>query len=697
MRSKILCTLAAAALAWAAAAQPITPVKPDDTDVRYSFDSLLQPATQPVDSKSAIARWRQVGLSERPGECPAVPGWVAESLLTRALYGQRLWTDSVREWADIRDLAKLDVIADIAELRRLELDRLCIYTAETSDLEFPRPAGLADAKPDRMAVAPAGADLGRIGQQSWQILARHFLAQAGKEPLGLSGEPRVRLVFLDTQPDGEGVPDAPGLSSHGYTLAHLARRLVCEEGRNAPCAAEIATREALPHPDFRPDQPSAGTGNGGNVGLLTDLAEAIVREVWSWRRSGSSQHLILNLSLGWDGEMFGDLKAGKVSQLEPSVRAVYNALRFASRSGALVIAAAGNRRGGPISSNWPLLPAAWDLRRPDRLPFGLGRKPVYAVGGVDWQGLPLSNFRRGGRPRRVAYADHAVAETGSGGTAEPTAMYTGTSVSAAVTSSIAAVVWHLRPELRPAQVMRLVVRSGDRLPSRADFYPWRKAWLLSKLLPAPRQHRVSLCKAVKRSCGDGAARCPDLAGPPQCRSWDQEPPQLTGLASTLALRVASAPRFEIDLPPFFIPPCDPSTRLLVANGDSVAAPCPTEQYGSIASQRWTAPTPEENPCPGCPLTPRQGTSFYNLDLEISSDWEAEDIQSATLDIDRFVAGQFQSRRTYPVPVKLAPGEVRSILIPGDGLPLTGCTAQLNFVVLRDGQLMSVQSPVVVDP
>ena len=324
---------------------------------------------------------------------------------------------------------------------------------------------------------------------------------------------RVRLVFIDTQPDGEGFPLFPGPSRHGYTLVHQAHQLVCSDV--SPCPVEFATRLALPHPNR--DLPSAGNppaAQGGNLGLVDELAEAIVREVWSWRQAriaaapGPQSLARLGRVLRRkDKRPVHELDSRRISDLRPDTQLVYKALQFARHSGALVIAAAGNRRGG-MESNWPLLPAAWELRRPSWLPFALGLKPVYAVGGVDWQGLPLSNYRHGGMPRR----DRLWRSCGGGpqqDTYPPTAMYTGSSVSAAVVSSIAATVWQLRPELRTAEVMELISRSGKKLPGRADYYAWKDLWPLSQWVKAPHLRRLSLCgRSSGRAGTGGGARSP---------------------------------------------------------------------------------------------------------------------------------------------------------------------------------------------
>ena len=180
-----------------------------------------------------------------------------------------------------------------------------------------------------------------------------------------------------------------------------------------------------------PDDP--GDDAGGHQGRIGDLAAAILAEIERWQATDPKSKLVLNLSVGWDGEYI-DPDKKKEADLEASSRAVYDALRLASHLDVLVIASSGNRSGG-VHSQSSLLPAAWESSPPTWLPCPLGKKVVYAVGGVDWQGLPLPNTRPAGLPWRVAYGDHAVARTPSDGAVESTKMYTGTSVSAAVVSS----------------------------------------------------------------------------------------------------------------------------------------------------------------------------------------------------------------------------------------------------------------------
>lgn len=658
--------------------------------------------TSTADPAGAYTEGRWIGLARASGDCPptGVPGWGARQLLAQAL----------QTLAGFGPATSAVAAADRALLHELALDRFCVYTAAgpggLAPFSIPRARGvpaLLAAQRDRMALAGSGGDLDETVSP---VLAETFLSQAGIAPMplaggsGNAGEPRpaVRLTFIDDQPDGDGIPVEPPPDGprHGWTLMQLARRFVCPDPAHPTrCLATIASRRALNYSSFDPGRtplpPAAAAAASGRIGLVSDLAAAIVGEVVDWRLRGGARHLILNLSLGWDGELWGDLDARRVSDLEPSVQAVYAALRFAERRGVLVVAAAGNRRSGPLESGSPLLPAAWELRRPEGAPFGRRSRPTYAVGGVDWQGLPLPNSRRGGLPQRVAYGDHAVAVEGG----HPTGIYTGTSVSTAVVSAVAAVIWGLRPELGQAQVMEWIERSADRLETRASFYSRRHLWPLSRLLPAPYLRRVSLCAAVALACGADAARCPALAAPPVCHPWDRQPPQLSKLFDPAP---AGAPFHEGRFPPNVTPPCDPRMRLFTIDRQVPAFPCPDEEFASVDAQRWVLPQPGGNPCPGCCVNPSRGPGApfdYQLEMQLKPEWLSSLIPpTAQLDIN-CGAGRSLS---YSIPFALKPNlQLTGHL--GDGASLQRCTAKLTFAGTPHDplHLEAVPITVMIDP
>jgi hypothetical protein len=714
MRSKIFCVLLGMAMGWT--------VTGHAGNAPFPRPSVGQ-ATEPPPPYTE-RRWiglRQKGLSA----CPKVDGWRADSLLDLALskadegtkeivpYGKPIQPSpegrgrprSVKEGSEDRDL-----------IRKYDLDRLCIYTAEDPSKQFPAghlPLGLAKAERDRMAIASSGVPtLGILGDRTWQTLADHFVDQVGKARLVRVAKPSVRLVFVDTQPTSEQLPaNSPAPNSwHGYTMAHYAQELICSNDYEPQgCAVHIATRLALPYDHFDPNMPFSPdpvSKNGGQFGRISDLAIAILAEIKQWQEIEPDTKLILNLSVGWDGELHGpngaaDLDARKVSELEPSVQAVYSALSYAAHKGVLVIAAAGNRRGGLQESQWPLLPAAWELRQPSWLPFPLC-KTVYAVGGIDWQGLPLPNSRSGGRPRRAIYGDHAVVRTDPlTFTPESTMIYTGSSVSTAVASSIAAVVWNLRPHLGPTQVMRLISRSGEVLKSRADFYAWN--WKpLSYFIKAPHLERLSLCGAVLRICRPGERQCPSLEAI-DCELFGHPAADL----SLLQPIPVTTPSFhQVDSPP----PCDPNAQ---AYGDTSTSQnlCPMESYPDMSIPDAVNPQPPENPCPSCNIVPDPPHSVsamastkpqaYAINLEISTEWHNkhshDQISTASLIIDCNDGSPIIHDISKDFPVYPSTGRTELGTI-GDRVSLAGCTASVDFTInLRSIEMRSVQSPVYVDP
>jgi hypothetical protein len=329
---------------------------------------------------------------------------------------------------------------------------------------------------------------------------------------------------------------------------------------------------------------------------------------------------------------------------------------------------------------------------------------------VDWQGLPLPNYRRGGLPRRVAFGDHAVASTA--GTDDPAAMYTGSSVSTAVVSAIAAVVWQLRPELSAAEVMRLLGRSGDVLPARADSYAWKDLWPFSNMLGAPHMRQLTLCQAVVRARVEGG-----MGDIPSCRRPKKAAADLSSLVT--AFPSTSLPLQAAALPSFCWSASHPKPLLFVDPGHGVADPCPLSVWPDMVSQRWVAPQPDDPPCPGCSFIPPKANGValaafnqippapqgYILAVAIDPKWQAPNatIDSASLDVDRYSgAGKFVERRTYAIPPAVlmqVAATTQRLLLPevGNGGSLVGCTVTLNFKVTVDGKSYSVQSPVYVDP
>ncbi len=471
------------------------------------------------DVAKACAEWRWIGIKSNPeAACPDLEGWTESPLFSvkEAVHERRPGYLSA-------DPGKQETPQpDPVFKERRELNRFCVYKPEPGRKKGSLPSPSAAAIPGLVRIDQDCAALSYTSDEAaakdWKPLSEHFLAQAGRPatPLRIRNRQGVRLAFVDTQPTHVGVPPSPGNSEHGYTLAHIARHLVCSPADSEDCAAQITTRLALSVTEFDGRDlsgPKTDTTRGGYIGMQSDLAEAIQSEVDDWQThlqsKGWPEHLVLNLSLAWDGQLFGGLGENQVAELRAGAQAVYRALRYAAGFDTLVLAAAGNARDCPEQTEGPLLPAAWETGAPADESCSAGTAPLlYAVGGVDSGGHPLGNARSRGMPRRAAYGENGIVADWDPG--QSTMMYTGSSVATAVASSIAAIVWDTVPTLDSRGVMNLLdmgpAEEDEILPLRADFwFGARNATAVS----APPVRRLSLCSALKRACAHrGAVNCP---------------------------------------------------------------------------------------------------------------------------------------------------------------------------------------------
>jgi hypothetical protein len=138
-------------------------------------------------------------------------------------------------------------------------------------------------------------------------------------------------------------------------------------------------------------------------------------------------------------------------------------------------------------------------------------------------------------PRRAAYGE--------------TTIFAGSSVSTAVASSIAAVVWNAFPDLSSREVMAILDRQVKKnlLPSDADF--WFNPSGLAATTP-PKVQKLLLCSALETACTQqGGSSCPI---PIPCRYPDAKALPASGIKAQKGS-------------------CDP----------------------------WVRPQPEDNPCMAC--------------------------------------------------------------------------------------------------
>lgn len=552
------------------------------------------PVDSPIDTTNACPAWHWVAVKPSPdAPCPD-PGRARGAT----------WTFGPLFEAD-RDLPPA-------------LRPFCLYRLEPGDAiarkALNRRLALLVRRGELLEVESSCAAVGAMAQGESdvrQLLTRHFLDQTGALASSgidsLGAAPNVRLTLLDTQP--AAAPQRPS-SDHGLSLERMARYLVCGEADGGRCAIEIRQRLALPIFEFTWKEPTSRTfnfDNGGFFGTIDQLAQAVWEELEASGASGT-EHLVLNLSVAWVGERFGGLEE-RVEEMPVPVRALHRALEVASCRGALVVAAAGNRIGGPELETGPLLPGGWERRvapsprdctellgetAPEST-SGSRREPlVYAAGGVRTDGSPLANARPAAEPPRVAYADHAVVPAADDGPA--TAILTGSSVATTVVASAAAVVWHHRPELSRAEVMGLVERSGEPLARPADVH-------LGAAAPGVR--RIGVCPALELACAEGnGSSCPGV-GSLACTEPSPGAPRFSELDLTCTmLDITEAKSFDASTLTDDVDTEDLcASETLRHAGTEPKNPCPSRQFFTLRARPWTGPQPQNDPCSGCDIRP----------------------------------------------------------------------------------------------
>lgn len=523
------------------------------------------------------------------------------------------------------------------------------------------------AKSDPPAVS-IGAGSGSTGTALDEVqsskLARDFLYEVGDTdlPLRANDAPNVRLAVLDTVATAEGVPDTlpAGCIDHGFGIAHIVRELSCGD---SGCAATLATQLALPLPESGASHETAAKSPCGGYGTPGDLAAAIRAAVDGWLAKSAQpdrrSHLILNLSLGWDPKVLRE-QLGAVDpddHLNSEELAVYDALAYAAERGALAITAAGNLLGGKLPEVGPILPAGW-YAQPPAIPLlpPSAETVVWAVGGIARGGRRLANARPGSEPALVTYGDHAVVKLAPGRYTKP---LTGTSVSAAVASSAAALVWHLRPELPGREVMALLASSGSDLGRGAELYRAAVGENAGPTAP-PAVHRLDLSAAL------GAALAPKAA------------------------EIAQSPAIGchlVQVPADKIPAGCPRRTYFTCDG---APPvCTADALPTRAHPGPVGPQPEANPCPACSLGGGGGSGFAALRVQIDPDWPQGCLTDAMLEVE--------TEKGEKIGIPISAGKE---LCPGDrlevgnlDLPASVAAARISFKLAKED--FSVHSPVRV--
>ncbi len=424
--------------------------------------------------------------------------------------------------------------------------------------------------------------------------------------LGASQAARVRvdMTVVDTVSQLAADTNLQPANEHGLYMAALIGDIACPDG-DLNCLENHRHTLAMPRDNWAsgPDW-----DRGGQHGTQGDLALAVYEAVGGWveRRlanpSKASPRLVLNLSLGWQRVTVdaNDPERGPAKSLT-------SALQYASCQGALVFVAAGNNpdEGCPEEHMGALIPAAFEeLRAPTAIECAaLGFSPawanqypvfgppgsymplVHAVGGVDEFDRPLINARPKSHPRLAALGSNGITAF-AGGSTEP---LTGTSVSAAVYSGIATLLWSYRPELRPDEIVELIYASGWDLAQEADFgLIGGGQWDI---------HRASVCAALDKAC--------DGQDPDKCPKLDCE---------------AQAPANDGNMTRFFdqvdVLVDDPSTDLdkIITNLSGGVPVCEVFDWTNLAD-----PQPEKPVCSRCNIVVPAGSIMSDDSVKMTTD------------------------------------------------------------------------------
>lgn len=502
----------------------------------------------------------------------------------------------------------------------------------------------------------------------WQDLNTHFHEQANHLsplPLNPAAPPRhVRVAVVDSVPDDyTPANDNTGTSPHGWAVSRSIRELGCPDPENpaSACITRLASHLALTIDDTG----TLNIANGGYYGRISDAAVAVVHAVNEWRlhnrgkdpdASDYQPRLVVNMSVAWDARWGGAYTGSDSASLPVRARAVHAAITHLKCRGGLAIAAAGNDPGGPEEATGPMLPALWETKpAPDKAaceqfeditytkeiaaavfpPAGIYDPLVHAASGVRADSELIAVTRPGSRAGLAAHASHVVAaDEDAAGNPIPTAVLTGSSMAAAVTSAVAGTVWGYRPDLTGAEIMEkiYVAGAGESLGANADFHLEGKA--------EREIHRVLLCASVAEACPLGKGRCPTSAW--KCPARPTARPAAP--QDTLDTLATEAEHDQVATPSAagydqFLEPVAVCQHEGFHSDDTARYPaitCPYRQWGQVVRKPWSGGQPGSYPCPTCFMVMSSTENGYEADLYLSIEPDfTYDVKAGTIKIDGY--------------------------------------------------------------
>ncbi len=601
-------------------------------------------AEAPIDDRIACASDRWLGALKREDEnltCSTVP--VPEGWSVSALFGALPAGGDSALLSEMRSYCQLEWEGPGVAPQQAP----SVAGGDPTDDPWARltrscyPIGVASEDP---TLWPRFKEVLRAREQ------RRFDRQAGR-PVSfpdVPAEEKSNLFFIDTKPDPssrrivpvnpyfrpfECPPAEKGLplcSDHGLYLQAMARRLLCDPPTCDPrcdssdnncdscrCLVDTGFLRGLemsylfrePGDRAQVVEVKGGSGSFGGEHLATVIQKAIDWGVGdpplgSFDRAHERlERIVINLSLGWNGERFGGINphdpqlfvVGGLSGDDRFgfARPIYLALEYAACHGALVIAAAGNYYGGKDlrMSDGPLLPAGWADRSLEvaRCPKGswaarqANRDPdwtrplIWAAGGLGIHDRPLFLRGRAMAPR-LGFAQKAVVELPFGGWTD---MLTGTSVGSMVVASAAAALWSLNPGFDAKQVMETLDNNATRL---GQVYTWENLSAGTDQPVEPR--KVTVCETIQDSCAAAGAG-------EECLCTKTEVRPLVPLP-VVGGAYPKSPTMGI--------PCL-GYEVFTLPGGPVPSRCPHTSEWNVADVAWSGPTPGGSPCESCGYTP----------------------------------------------------------------------------------------------
>lgn len=427
---------------------------------------------------------------------------------------------------------------------------------------------------------------------------------------------RVMIAVVDTAP----AQTSMGQSEHGRAVAAIAAKLAggCVPGLGEDdCQRSVISELGLPQTRSGPN-----TDLGGYFGYQSELAQGIITALD--RIPIDDRKVVLNLSVGWEP------KPDELGSPTPAVQAVREAIAVAHCRGAAILAASGNRPPGNACATQATAPGAWasqpgwsaaqcsalglvgnQINLPSPLP---AQHPfLHAATPLDWDGGNLADFRVGSNAR-VAATGFAGFESRMGTNYGP---MTGSSVSTAVLSGVAALVWSYFPDMGADAVMQLIYDSGTPTSQTATLVLPPQ----TQQLAGTPQRQATACGALQYACNNWqsytvahgpnpAAQpsvcgtltdlCPDRPARVDTAAWANDFEQALGQLADGELGRANGPVWT-------------TVQCVGCNNQPRFVQLPPGVASEPAAEAWVVPEPQSSPCPLCKIKKPTNELYLSLD------------------------------------------------------------------------------------